>query len=371
MSKTVAIKLGHGELSQGFPVVTAQVWTKGNPLPEQFIGSLPPAPNLIDLYKKWHNYYKAIYNRQDLHRSLEEDDDELEIDEAGTTNISIVDFEALSHELQQSLNEWLNNPEFLKIERQLRSALKPAEEIRVILETRDPWLRHLPWHCWRFFNDYHRAEIALSIPEYKRTQASQQKLVRKPVRILAVIGNSLDINLQAERIFLQNLQDAEVEFLINPSRQDFNLHLWDSQGWDILFFAGHSHTEGQTGRLYINENEKNNSLTIEQLEEALKGAIENNLKLAIFNSCDGLGLANALSRLNIPTVIVMREPVPNFVAQEFFKYFLQGFAIEQLSLYLALQQARRKLQGLEDKFPGASWLPAICQNPAVEPPTWL
>ncbi len=36
-----------------------------------------------------------------------------------------------------------------------------------------------------------------------------------------------------------------------------------------------------------------------------------------------------------------------------------------------MQQARRKLQGLEDEFPGASWLPAICQNPAVEPPTWI
>jgi ABC-type dipeptide/oligopeptide/nickel transport system ATPase component len=26
---------------------------------------------------------------------------------------------------------------------------------------------------------------------------------------------------------------------------------------------------------------------------------------------------------------------------------------------------------LEDDFPGASWLPVICQNPAVEPPSWL
>lgn len=371
MSKTVVIKLGHGKLSEGFPAVTAQVWTKGSPLPEQFIGSLPAVPSLIELYKKWHTCYEAIYSARYLRRSLEEDDDELEIDEVGTTNISIVDFDILCHDLQEGLNNWLNNPGFLNIERQIRSTLEPAEEIRVILETRDPWLRHLPWHRWKFFNDYPRAEIALSIPEYKRTQVSLQKLVRKPVRILAVLGNSLDINLQTERIFLQSLQDAEVEFLINPSRQDFNLHLWDSQGWDILFFAGHSETEGETGRLYINENETNNSLTIEQLEEALKRAIENNLKLAIFNSCDGLGLANALSRLNIPTVIVMREPVPNFVAQEFFKYFLQGFAIEQLSLYLALQQARRKLQGLEDNFPGASWLPAICQNPAVEPPTWL
>ena len=95
------------------------------------------------------------------------------------------------------------------------------------------------------------------------------------------------------------------------------------------------------------------------------------MSLAIFNSCDGLGLASALEKLNIPAVIVMREPVPNLVANEFFKYFLLAFAVEQLSFYLAVQQARRKLQGLEDDFPGASWLPVICINPAVEPPTWL
>ncbi|NJR76631.1 MAG: CHAT domain-containing protein, partial [Scytonema sp. CRU_2_7] len=167
------------------------------------------------------------------------------------------------------------------------------------------------------------------------------------------------------------LLEPEIVFLVNPSRQEFNTHLWQNPGWDILFFAGHSHTEGATGRISINENQKNNSLTIEQLEEALKAAIDNGLQLAIFNSCDGLGLASALEKLNIPTVIVMREPVPNLVAQEFFKHFLKAFAVERQSLYLAAQQARRKLQGLEDDFPGASWLPVICQNPAVEPPSWL
>ncbi|MEC4814157.1 MAG: hypothetical protein SAK29_12910, partial [Scytonema sp. PMC 1069.18] len=141
--------------------------------------------------------------------------------------------------------------------------------------------------------------------------------------------------------------------------------------WDILFFAGHSQTEGDIGRIYINEHPTNNSLTIEQLQEALKAAIENGLQLAIFNSCDGLGLSLSLEKLNIPTTIVMREPVPNLVAEEFFQHFMAAFAIARLPLYLAVQQARRKLQGLEDEFPGASWLPVICQNPAVEPPTWL
>ena len=89
------------------------------------------------------------------------------------------------------------------------------------------------------------------------------------------------------------------------------------------------------------------------------------------NSLDGLGLAKALEKLNIPQIIVMREPVPNRIAQEFFQHFLKAFAVERMSLYLAVRKARRKLQGLEDEYPGASWLPVICQNPAVESPTWL
>lgn len=95
------------------------------------------------------------------------------------------------------------------------------------------------------------------------------------------------------------------------------------------------------------------------------------MKLAIFNSCDGLGLAHGLEKLNLPTTIVMREPVANRVAEEFFNYFLQGFAFEEKTLYISVQQARRRLQGLEDDFPGASWLPVIFINPAEEPPTWV
>ncbi|MBP5975912.1 hypothetical protein HW132_25030, partial [Brasilonema sp. CT11] len=49
MSKTVIINIGSGDLYQGFPRVTAQLWKEGNLLPEQFLGSLPPAPHLVEL----------------------------------------------------------------------------------------------------------------------------------------------------------------------------------------------------------------------------------------------------------------------------------------------------------------------------------
>ena len=64
------------------------------------------------------------------------------------------------------------------------------------------------------------------------------------------------------------------------------------------------------------------------------------------------------------------NPFPNRVAQAFLEYFLEAFALENKSLYLSVRQARRKLQGLENDCPGASWLPVICQNPAVDSLTW-
>jgi hypothetical protein len=42
-------------------------------------------------------------------------------------------------------------------------------------------------------------------------------------------------------------------------------------------------------------------------------------------------LAQALEKLHIPTVIVMREPVPNRVAQEFFQQFLTAFATRAIA----------------------------------------
>jgi len=373
MSKSVVINLGYGDLYSGLPRVTAQIWTGERTRPEQYIGSLLPALELAEIYRNWRSLYHALCNRQPL-RSLararqESFEDGIEIDESGITNVSQVSFEQLCQVLEDALNTWLKSESFLPIERHLRSQFNRGDEVRVVFETDDDLLRRLPWQRWHFFRDYPHAEMALSCSEYQFRQSALRHAGQK-VRVLAVLGNSQGINLEQEAQFLQELPDAETQFLVNPSRHELNQQLWAKPGWDVLFFAGHSQTEGETGRIYINENAQYNSLTIAQFEAAIEGAISNGLKLAIFNSCDGLGLATALSCLHIPQVIVMREAVPNRVAQEFFKYFLDAFAKQQLPLYLAVRQARCQLQGLENEFPGASWLPMLCQNPAVEPFTW-
>jgi len=369
---SVIIHPGIGDLNNGFPRGTIQLRDASQSLLMQFTISLPSAPELLTLYKQWRLLYLNLCGRMHSRSSPIEDDGIFEIDDEAITNVSYHDFRDLCRELRQSINQWLDTQNFINIERQLRAQLDLTKEIRVIIVTDDEVLMRLPWHLWDFLEDYPFAEIALYHSEYyKISQLSgEARSQRKKVRILTIIGNSQGIDLEAQARNFENLHDSEVVFLVKPSRSELKTHLRSSIGWDILLFAGHSQTEGDTGIIYINENPTNNSITIEQLEKSLRAAIKKGLKLAIFNSCDGLGIALALGKLSLPTIIVIREPIPDVVANEFLKSFLIAFAIEQKSLYLAMRNAREKLQELEDEFPAASWLPVIFQNPAVLAPTW-
>lgn len=358
MSKVVVINLGYGNLLAGFPNVTALLWEPENPRPLKFIGALPPATELEAIYRRWHLIYQALYRSPGWRPRIQ-------IEREDITNVSQVEFADICLQYVQLIDEWLNAEEFRNIDRQLRSHLHHSDEIQVILETNDERLRRLPWHFWKFLSDYPKAEIALSAPQYQRVEKSHH---RKQMRILAILGDSNGIDIAGDRSTLSDIPDAETVFLVEPSRQEVDEQLWDDRGWDILFFAGHSESEeGKTrGLLAINTRDK---LGISHLKSALRTAIARGLQLAIFNSCDGLGLAKELADLQIPQIIVMRESVADGVAHLFLLNFVKAFSSGS-SFYLAVRQARERLQGLEDQFPCASWLPVICQNPAEVPMHW-
>jgi CHASE2 domain-containing sensor protein len=358
MSKLVVINLEKGHLEDGFSPVTAQLWETNHSRPTQFTGCLPPAPEIAELYKRYQIIYQAFYGRLKK-RS------ELEIETTGLNNVSELDFTDICQQLDEKINAWLNSDSFRPIDQQLRARLALNEEFKVIIETEDKIIRKLPWHLWSLFEDYQKAEVSLSSLKYEPIKPLRKNNETK-VRILAVIGNSEGIDTQEDKTALEQLPDASTVFLVEPSRQELDKWLWEESGWDILFFAGHSQSHDDKGLIYIN---KNSTLTITELKNALKHAISRGLKLAVFNSCNGLGLARQLADLHIPQIIVMREDVPDLVAQEFLKHFLTSFSGGQ-SFYLAVRYARERLQGLEDEFPTASWLPVIFQNPAEDPPTW-
>lgn len=352
MAKLVVLKFDGDLEHQGFRV-TLEIGSDCVHPEIEISGKLPPYPDLATYLCQWQHKYRSLGMPSRIKPQ------EIIYDGFITTRIS--ECRQKAKVLIDCLQRWLDSEEFRCINNTLREELKRTEAIRVLIRTDNRELQRIPWHLWDFFDRYSLAEFALT------TTASQTppKPPRKPrVRVLAILGNSNGIDVQLDCKLLENLPNAEIAFLIEPQRNELNNYLW--QQWDILFFAGHSETADDIGRIYINQTD---SLAIEELKYGLKRAIEQGLQLAIFNSCDGLGLARQLASLNIPQMIVMREPVTDEVAQEFLKHFLKAFSGGK-SLYLASREAREKLQGLEDKFPNATWLPVIFQNPRVGALTW-
>ena len=354
MSKRVILTISSGSFESGFSC-SLRIREDNNPQQEsQYEGELASAPDIPKLFSEWQ---KAFFNKMGY--------DKPRIKRSANNSSVSYSCKRTSDNVKQYLNTWLNSGAWLKIRDGLYKNLNPQDKIRFIIQTKNDILQKLPWHLWDFFNDYRQAEVAIASNTYETVVSDSS---RKKVRILSILGNNKDIDIDADREYLDSLQklNAETVFRVRPQYREFERLVWDENGWDILFFAGHSRTEDRIGRIAINENE---SIEIADLKYALRRAISQGLQIAIFNSCDGLGIANSLVELNIPQIIVMRYPVPNKVAQEFLRNFLQAFTAGK-SLYTSVREARERLQGLEAEIPCASWIPIIYQNPAVVPRTW-
>src|SRR5919199_2002617 len=252
--------------------------------------------------------------------------------------------------------------------------LNCIESVPIILDCdtgdleQDILLRKLPWHTWDLFDRLNHAEVVLS------TRFSRPTLpLQAPVRTLAIFGSDEGgLNLEEDIRALKELErdGSEIDIRLQPDREQLSKCLFH-QPWDILFFAGHSFSDAgcQSGAIQIQDGV---ALALEDLREDLKRAIRNGLKLVIFNSCDGLGIARFIEQLSVsaglrmPVMIVMREPVPDRVARKFLQYFLEEFS-QGKPLYLAVREARNRLHWMhsDDKHPcpAATWLPIVCQNP--------
>jgi WD40 repeat protein len=351
-----------GDLEQGV-TVTLEIRAEGDShviTQTRRKGKLPPQPELVELYRIWRKLYYdlgLLFRLEDRSSAIV----------SGTPEDAIATCRQAAKNLVERLNFWLGSESFRPIREKLLEKLLPTEAARVILQVEEATMRRLPWHLWDFFERYPKTELALGATAYERPVT--YKGSRNQARILAILGHRVGLDVERDRALLSQLSDrAEIEFLIEPQRQELYDKIWDSRGWDILFFAGHSASSeaAEQGKIEINPQD---SLFLDELTYALKKVVENGLKIAIFNSCDGLGLARQLEKLNIPQTIVMREPIPDAIAQEFLKYFLAAFCSGN-SLYLSVREAREKLQSLEDKYPCATWLPIICQNPTEIPITW-
>lgn len=266
--------------------------------------------------------------------------------------------------VKNHINKWLDSDDsrWRPIREELISVFSSLQnsesEIRVFLDAKNPKLRRLPWQEWGLLaSRFPQAEIAMRV---------RGKGALKPypnygkIRVLLVVGKSAGINTDLDVEIVQKLPEKEAEIIClkQPSREKFANTLREELGYHIFIFSGHSRSEedGTIGWISLNDRDE---LSIDEFNNSLRYVIDNGLQLAIFNSCDGLGLASQLAQLSLPRSIVMREPIPDEVAVKFLEYFFEEFT-KNKSLFSSVHAARERLEYFESDYPGAMWLPTIC-----------
>ena len=351
----IIINLGRGNLNSGCDNVVVQLLDSDRHYVRQFSGSLPPAPELAELYHRWQSEYRAFYQDETMRIGLLESEG---------IRYSAADFSKICSQISARLNLWLSSDDWIPIEKALRTNINENEPLQIIVTSNNREIQQLPWHLWNFVEDYPLAEIVYSSPSWQKISPSV--ITRPQVRILVVLGNSTGIDVRSDLKSLDALPKSEIVVLIEPQLIQLNEYLWQPQGWDILLFSGHSHSDTEAGYIYLNATEK---ITIARLKHSLTKAIAFGLQIAIFNSCEGIGLASQLADLSLPHTIVMSEPVPDRIARVFLQYFLNAFVAGK-TFTLAVKEARQRLAGWESEYPCASWLPVVWQNPATDYLTW-
>ena len=361
---TVILGLGFGSLTDGFPLVTAQLKKQGKTV-YQFRGSLPPAPEVEEMQRRWISICAGVKSSRNSSR--------IKIKGAGKTNISEDNPNAVCEGLKAEMNKWLESDDFFKkIEVKLRTEIRDRSDfVEIFLECDNSKIGQLPWDVWKFREIYCNCEIILSSSEYG-TVTQQATAAGMPLpsqgRILGVSGNSkgIDIKKDTQEIEKYLGDRCELKFINEPTIQELHDQLFDEKGWQVFFYAGHSDCDENVanGLLYINEND---SVTLEPLKGGMKQAIFKGLQLLIFNSCSSLGIATDLvaEGIPLPSVIVMRAPLPDAIAHAFVKSLFRYLALGE-PLFLAVRKAKDDLLRWETDFPGASGIPVLCQHPTFQ-----
>ncbi len=244
-------------------------------------------------------------------------------------------------------------------------------------------LSRLPWEAWEIGTEFAapgKIRIVRTPIDISRPPNSQFNRQRK-ARILAILGDDTGLDFKADKEAVQSFSDvAEIQFVgWQPQQSAAELRtqiaeaIKDQRGWDVLFFAGHSNETTLTGgELAI---APNISVNLSEIQPALIQAQKQGLKFAVFNSCKGLSLANALIDLGLSQVAVMREPIHNQVAQEFLLRFLRSLA-EYNDAHDALLSACQFLKVEKHlTYPSAYLIPSLFRHPdapafRIEPYGW-
>lgn len=152
-------------------------------------GYLPPAPEVAQQVQ---HHWQYAYRSLGMPLRIKEQ----KIIHKGSLNQCIADCREFALVLRDRFRSWLNAESFQLVDRRLHEALNREDRIRFLIRTGDLNLQKLPWHEWNFFEHYLKAEVALNAPEQEIIDHRNITAVKKPVEILAILGNSCGIHLE-------------------------------------------------------------------------------------------------------------------------------------------------------------------------------
>lgn len=292
--------------------------------------------------------------------------------------------------LLSEFHHWLRDAELFEIRTTIANG-SVSEDctlerkiVRVFLTCTSSDLERLPWESWEIAADLPASgairiarrptNIHYSTGERSRNRRSGARHAnfrRKKARVLAILGDETGLNFQGDRAAIRCLERAAVvEFIgwqpgqnLSELKMQIRDAIADERGWDVLLFAGHSNETAMTGgELAI---APQTTLSLSEIKPQLLEAKERGLQFALFNSCNGLSLANSLIDLGLSQVAVMREPIHNDVAQVFLLAFLQALA-ECKDVHDCLLAASAVLKQSKNlTYPSAHLIPSLFCHPGA------
>ncbi len=322
-------------------------------------------------YERWHRAYLNYYNRM-RGRTVNSGALKINVD----THKQLVDAEV---QLLDEFKRWLLSPELVSIRREIASSISqtsPQQPVEIFLTCTPVELAKFPWESWdivREFGASGKIRIARAAANIRFGAVTP---IRRKARVLAIFGDDSNLNFDAEEKALKSVQ-SKLHIELIDCKKIYNGEnvvelktkivqaISDARGWDMLFFAGHSNESQRTGgELGI---APQISLSIHEIEDALKQAKKRGLQFAIFNSCSGLNIAESLINIGLNQTIIMREGIHNQVAQEFFLKFLISLT-EFKDVHTALLEANEYLQTQERRlaYPSGYLVPSLFRHPNAE-----
>jgi branched-chain amino acid transport system substrate-binding protein len=375
LAKTVILTIAGSSREQLSIEVSVRLSHNNTLVDSTVFGKLLPLPQeLLDAYEDWKNSYLAWGKTYRYwQRSIDVSTNPIE------TNVSIQDCDTREEKLIKEFNSWLavnESPGLSKVAINIIKNVVPSEYkdrpalLSFVVQTKindsqlDLDLQKFPWNEWEFIKDHYDSSVSLSTKESRVIDQQPHRL-----KALVICGkydelkNKIDTKSDIDAIQqnLNGLVDLETWICDSTTSKLELRNKLNNSTYHLLFFCGHS----SKNQMQLNDDEYI-SVNDYKFKEILKKLRNRGLILALFNSCDGLSFAHSFMEVEIPYTIVMKEKVHDLVAQEFIKEFLQQAIRPEIPIHVAVNEARKKLESLQE-LPHGEFLPVLFQNTFQQP----